>query len=160
MSRRILGVRQASDSRLVLQAAWRNSCFGSLSDSVSQELQRVSTVETVGPWRAIPVHGDSTDCFIIAAGLVRVYDIGCGGHRQATVNYLAEGDTVGLPAVFATRAVGAAETVTAATLIRLPGERLRQLARVDAGVAFALLEYVAKLFLKVAETMGPTIFMS
>jgi CRP/FNR family transcriptional regulator, cyclic AMP receptor protein len=101
--------------------------------------------------------GDSPRLALVLDGLIRVYLTSPEG-RQVTVRYARRGEVLGAPLVVGGSVDVRGQALVASTLVMLNVHTLRDLARGDAAVAWAVAEEVTRRLFAVLEAFGSTAF--
>jgi CRP/FNR family transcriptional regulator len=88
--------------------------------------------------------GDPPRCGLVIDGMVRTFRVAADG-RELTLHWERAGEIVGLPAVVRPPTPSSIQAVTDTIVLELPVPLLRDLARADARVAWAITELITAL---------------
>lgn len=97
--------------------------------------------------------------FLVTGGLMRVFVASATG-REVTVRFGRPGDLIGIPASIAGGSPMGVQSLTAGSLLVLPGLLLRDLANRDIAVAARLNRALASVVFEVSQVLADNVFQS
>src|SRR4051794_41123673 len=147
--------RDASD--LAAHPALRDSFLSVLPpDSLEQLLADAIRLD-IPAGSVLYREGESPRLALVLGGLIRVYLTSPDG-RQVTVRYARRGDVLGAPVAVGGSVDVSVQALVDSTLVMLNVRTLRDLARSDARVAWAVAEEVTRRLFAVLEVFAGTAF--
>ena len=129
----------------------------SLPSTTLDSLAIGARLEEFAPGHTVYAEADAERLAVVARGLLRVY-MHAGDGRQVTVRYAREGELLGVPALVGGPAPVFVQAMTASAAYFLDVERVKQIGRSDAAVAWALAEETVHRLYDVLEELAGNTF--
>src|SRR6266516_4638326 len=124
-----------------VEVALAHSQLAKLPTAARERLVRESRVVTIASRTYVMREGDPARVGLLVSGLLRCVRVNAGGQELTLVWACRPGDLFGVPTVVRLPSPWTFQAVTDLVFVDLPVDALRQLARSDPHVAWALIEH-------------------
>jgi len=133
--------RAQSGAPAAVEAALAHSQLAKLPTAARERLVRESRVVTIASRTYVMREGDPARVGLLVSGLLRCVRVNADGQELTLVWACRPGDLFGVPTVVRPPSPWTFQAVTDLVFVDLPVDALRQLARSDPRVAWALIEH-------------------